>query len=93
MRPLGITIGDASGVGPEIALRSWLQKELKHPFVLYGDLTALEYYADRLGMPVQLHRISCPGDRLPGVLNVIDGGLLAREEITPGALSGSAGTS
>ena len=39
----GITMGDASGVGPEILLKAFANGELRWPFVAYGDLAALEF--------------------------------------------------
>jgi 4-hydroxythreonine-4-phosphate dehydrogenase len=76
----GITMGDSSGVGPEILLKSYRDGELRHPVVVYGDLGALAYYNDRLGYGVEL-----------GALNVIDAGLMRREDVTPGRLSAASG--
>ena len=44
----GITIGDASGVGPEILLKAFAAGQLRQPFVAYGDLEALRFYNERL---------------------------------------------
>lgn len=78
----GITMGDASGVGPEILLKAYKQGEIKHPFVVFGDIAALEFYNDRLGYGV---KFGTDG------MNVIDHGVLSRDEITPGVLSKKAG--
>ncbi len=78
----GITMGDASGVGPEILLKAYQQGEIKHPFVVFGDVAALEFYNQKLGFCVKIG---------PGGLNVIDHGLLTREDVTPGVLSKKAG--
>jgi 4-hydroxythreonine-4-phosphate dehydrogenase len=40
-RLFGITMGDSSGVGPEILLHAFHAGELRHPFVAYGDVAAL----------------------------------------------------
>jgi 4-hydroxythreonine-4-phosphate dehydrogenase len=76
----GITMGDSSGVGPEILLKAFRDGELRHPVVVYGDQGALAYYNDRLGYGVEL-----------GALNVIDAGLMRREDVTPGRLSAASG--
>jgi 4-hydroxythreonine-4-phosphate dehydrogenase len=81
-KPYGITMGDASGVGPEILLKAYKHGEIKHPVVVFGDLAALEYYNERLGYGVEFG---------PGTLNVIDHGILKRDDITPGMLSQKAG--
>ncbi len=87
----GITAGDASGVGPEILLKALANEELRLPFVAYGDLAAFETYNDRLGYGVNLRKIDKPEQHQPGVLNVIDAGLLRSDDITPGQLSRAAG--
>ncbi len=78
----GITMGDASGVGPEILLKAYQQGEIKHPVLVFGDVAALEYYNERLGYGVKI------GD---GGLKVIDHGILGRGDVTPGVLSQKAG--
>jgi 4-hydroxythreonine-4-phosphate dehydrogenase len=78
----GITMGDASGVGPEILLKAFSQGEIKHPFIVFGDLAALEYYNETLGYGVEFGS---------NALNVIDHGILTREDITPGELSAKSG--
>lgn len=42
MKPLGITMGDSSGVGPEILLKAFQEGRLTEPFVAFGDVGALE---------------------------------------------------
>ena len=37
-RPYGITMGDASGVGPEILLAAFRKGEIRHPVVAFGIL-------------------------------------------------------
>lgn len=87
----GITVGDASGVGPEILLKAFAQGELPWRFVAYGDMAALQFYNHRLGYGVDLRQIQHPADYQPGALNLVDAGLLAQEDITPGKLSRKAG--
>ena len=42
--PYGITMGDSSGIGPEILLKAFVQNRIHVPFVAFGDLTVLEFY-------------------------------------------------
>ena len=91
MRTFGITMGDGSGIGPEVLLKAFRAAELRHPVVVYGDMAALEYYNERLGYGVPLRRIASAGERQAGPLNVIDAGLLGRGDVTPGLLSRTAG--
>jgi 4-hydroxythreonine-4-phosphate dehydrogenase len=41
MKPLGVTMGDSSGVGPEILLKAAYAGELKADFAVYGDAAVL----------------------------------------------------
>ncbi len=88
---IGITQGDSSGVGPEILLKTFRDSELFTDFVAYGDVEALEHYNTLLGYGVPVRPIAHPGDYQAGELNVIDAGLLRREEITPGRISAKSG--
>jgi 4-hydroxythreonine-4-phosphate dehydrogenase len=87
----GITMGDASGVGPEILLKAFAAGELPQPLVAYGDLEALRFYNQRLGYAVALRGIENPSQYQPGSLNVVDRAMLQAEDITPGKLNGKAG--
>ena len=84
-------MGDASGVGPEILLKAYANRELQWPFVAYGDLEALHFYNNRLGYQVELRAIDSPAQYQPGSLNIINAGLLESTDLTPGKLSGKAG--
>jgi 4-hydroxythreonine-4-phosphate dehydrogenase len=86
-----ITMGDSSGVGPEILLKAWRNGELRHPLVAYGDLRVLEECNHRLGYRVPLVSVPTPAEAVAGALNVIDLGLLAAHDITPGEISAKAG--
>jgi 4-hydroxythreonine-4-phosphate dehydrogenase len=87
----GITIGDTSGVGPEILLKAYKANEIDQPFVVYGDLNALLFYNERLGYGAKLNRITTPAEHRDGVLNVIDHGLMDVADVTPGVLSRKSG--
>ena len=68
----GITIGDSSGVGPEILLRAFRGGEIVPRFVAYGDIAALDHYNNLLGCAVAIRAIKKPSEYRPGELNVID---------------------
>ncbi len=84
----GVTMGDSSGIGPEIVLKAFHAGEIKQAMVVYGDLGVLERYnRDR----VPLRTIAAPSQYLPGALNVIDQGLMCAADVTPGKLSRASG--
>ncbi|MEO8025233.1 MAG: 4-hydroxythreonine-4-phosphate dehydrogenase PdxA [Bryobacteraceae bacterium] len=91
-RPLfGITIGDSSGVGPEILLKAIANNEIAQDFVAYGDLGALEFYNQALGYGVELRGIARAGEYVRGPLHVVDHRLLSAAQVTPGVLSRDSG--
>lgn len=87
----GITMGDSSGVGPEILLQSAARRELKAGYVVYGDLSVLTRANRELGYGVSLRSAAGPEDLVDGAVNVIDHGLLTEEQITPGELNAASG--
>jgi len=88
----GITIGDSSGVGPEILLKAWAGGEIHFPCIAYGDLEALAFYNDALGYSVEMHAIASPSEYRPGrSLNVLDHLMMSRSDVTPGELSARSG--
>ena len=58
--PLAITMGDASGVGPEILLRAFASGELGTDVVAVGDLAVLDLCNRRLHCDVTLEPIAAP---------------------------------
>ena len=89
--PLAITAGDASGVGPEIALRLYTAGELPDNVVIYGDASVFRAGAEQLSLDVSVNSIERPEDRVEGAFNVVNAGLLAVSDLTPGELSEAAG--
>ena len=79
-QPYGITLGDSSGIGPEILLKAFLAGELPTPFRVFGDVTVLDHYNQLLGFNVQLED-----------LDVQDPGLLQGSDIQTGKLSALSG--
>jgi 4-hydroxythreonine-4-phosphate dehydrogenase len=62
--PLAVSMGDPAGIGPDIALASWLQRSRHElpPFVVYGDLDVFAERARKLGLSVPLRPIADLGD-------------------------------
>lgn len=88
---LGVTLGDSSGIGPEILLKAFRDSEIEQPIVAYGDFESLAFYSELLGYRVPLRRIESAASYQPGALNVIDFGMLSQHDITPGVLSAKSG--
>lgn len=78
--PLAITMGDASGVGPEILLRRFAAGLLADDVVVYGDLAVLRHGAELLGLSTDLNG-----------LRVVDLGLLAADDHQPGVIDARSG--
>ena len=91
-RPYGVTIGDTSGVGPEILLKAYAAGEMTWPVVAFGDLEALRFYNEKLQSGVTLHPIRHIPEYRGGVLNVLDQQAIGYDEITPGKLNMKAGS-
>jgi 4-hydroxythreonine-4-phosphate dehydrogenase len=93
MNPLfAITLGDASGVGPEILLKASRDGQITHRVVVYGDWEALAYYNHLLRYEVPMRPVQRPSDYEAGFLNVLDHRLLTRTDITPGKLNTKSGS-
>ncbi len=90
--PYAITMGDASGVGPEIVLRRAAEGALLDgTVVVYGDAAILRHGADLLGIDVAIAVVDDPSGVQPGALAVVDAGLLGPGDHRPGELDAAAG--
>ena len=89
--PYGVTIGDSSGVGPEILLKAFAAGELTWPVVVFGDTEAMRFYNDHLRYGVSLRSIQSAAGYQPNSLNIIDQKIIEQSEITPGKLNQKAG--
>jgi 4-hydroxythreonine-4-phosphate dehydrogenase len=78
--PLAISMGDASGVGPEIVLRSFADGTLGDDVVVYGDAAVLRNGAALLGLDIDW-------DTFP----LVDLGLLSAADHRPGVLDAASG--
>ena len=91
MKRMAVTMGDASGVGPEIILRRFAEGELGDDVVIYGDQAILEAGAGLLDLSIALHVIDNPSDAVAGKLNLVNCAELDRDDLTPGQLNARSG--
>ena len=84
---IAITMGDSSGVGPEIILHSFMKGELPMDFIVVGDISVLEACKRMLNYDVPLHRLTEPSSLKSGSVNVLDMGLVTESELRPGKIS------
>ncbi len=76
MKPLiGITMGDPSGIGPEIVIKALLKEEVYQrcrPLVV-GDAGVMEQTAGRLGLGGRIHAVNHPEEAVftCGIIDVI----------------------
>ncbi|MBY0502492.1 MAG: 4-hydroxythreonine-4-phosphate dehydrogenase PdxA [Bryobacteraceae bacterium] len=86
---IGVTMGDASGVGPEILLKG--AREIPVPYVVYGDLVPLQLLNQQLSLGLDLVAISSVAEWQPDKVSILDGAYLQEADLTPGKISASAG--
>ena len=84
-------MGDASGVGPEILLRSFSAGVLPDLSVVFGDHAILKTGVERLRLDVRIHCLANFDDVKEDQLNLWDCGCLKATDLTPGVLSEAAG--
>ena len=94
---LGITMGDAAGIGAEITLKACADPKLyeKSRPVVYGDAKVLKRAAEILHSKVQIHVISSPKEAAPSVdrLEVIDLNCFAPRRMQLSRTHGNSGQS
>jgi 4-hydroxythreonine-4-phosphate dehydrogenase len=88
---IAITMGDSSGVGPEIVLHAFKKGELPEKFIVVGDYSILEVCNLILQYEVPLRKIGDVTDVIAGYVNVLDLGLLQAEDLRIGQLSAASG--
>ena len=59
---MAVTMGDASGVGPEIAVRRFAEGLLGSDAVVYGDAAVLARAAEVLALGVPIHPVDEPDE-------------------------------
>ncbi len=88
---IGISMGDANGVGPEIILRSYKDGKLPTDCIVIGDFSVMEFCNDHLQLGIQLNKVKDENEFQPGMLNIHDVGLLSKSDIHIGRLSDKIG--
>jgi 4-phospho-D-threonate 3-dehydrogenase / 4-phospho-D-erythronate 3-dehydrogenase len=89
---MAITMGDPSGVGPEIILRRAADGALRDgSCVVYGDASILSRGLELLELTVPIAVRESPAAAVPAVLNVVDVGSLAAENHRPGVVDAASG--
>lgn len=86
---IGITMGDSSGVGPEILLKA--AGDIPVPYVVYGDIAPLRQLNDQLGLGLTVASVAGMAEWQAGRVNVIDAGLLRPEDLTPSRINAASG--
>lgn len=89
---IAITMGDSSGVGPEIVLHSFQKGELPENVVVVGDMAVLELCNRMLKYEAPLRKIKEISAARPGQLNIYDLGILQSDEVRPGQISQKSGS-
>jgi 4-phospho-D-threonate 3-dehydrogenase / 4-phospho-D-erythronate 3-dehydrogenase len=96
MKPiLGITMGDAAGIGPELilkAFRSAALYDICRP-LLIGSTAVMERYRGLCGSPLRFRPVAVPAEAefRPGTLDVIDLGLVDAQTLLIGAVAAEPG--
>lgn len=95
-QPLALTMGEPAGIGPELALKVWLERHNTNipPFVLIASKNQMIKSADHLGYDINWHEVDTPGTASEVFHHALP--LLALEEncdVTPGILDTAAATS
>ncbi|MEK7425014.1 MAG: 4-hydroxythreonine-4-phosphate dehydrogenase PdxA [Actinomycetota bacterium] len=88
--PIAVTMGDPSGVGPEIVLRRAADGGLDG-CVVFGDLAVLRHGAELLGVEVALEAVTDPSSQPDRAIAVVDLGLLGAADHRPGRLDAASG--
>jgi 4-hydroxythreonine-4-phosphate dehydrogenase len=86
-----ITMGDPSGVGPELILKAFREGGLSGEFAVVGDLDVLRACNEALHYGVPLRRIEDRSAMEPGCVNVLDLGLLPAGAVEIGRVSRPSG--
>jgi 4-hydroxythreonine-4-phosphate dehydrogenase len=90
--PMAITMGDASGVGPEIVLRRAAEGAFVDDLVaVYGDAAILRHGIELLGLDIAVTTITSVSEARVGHLQVIDAGLLQATDHRPGEIDAASG--
>lgn len=92
---LGISIGDPTGIGPEITLKALSRENIGNEgvFVVYADKVVLEEALELTGINFTLNSIRHPKEAQgkPGTIDYMDPGLLKEGDYTYSTVSAKSG--
>jgi 4-phospho-D-threonate 3-dehydrogenase / 4-phospho-D-erythronate 3-dehydrogenase len=84
---IGISIGDANGVGPEILLRAYKEGIMEGDFIAVGDYSVLNFCNKKLQLNISLNKIQEIGNFRKDCLNIYNLDILKENEISIGKIS------
>ncbi|NLJ67571.1 MAG: 4-hydroxythreonine-4-phosphate dehydrogenase PdxA [Clostridiales bacterium] len=88
---IGITMGDASGIGPELILRAFKEDSLEGDFIVIGDYKILDYCGRLLNIETPFNIIQDVSEYKDGMLNIYDMGLMDESMLEIGQISKTSG--
>ncbi|MGV2068415.1 4-hydroxythreonine-4-phosphate dehydrogenase PdxA [Agrobacterium sp. 22-226-1] len=73
MAPIAVTMGDPSGVGPEIIAKMYLRRPQKRHWIVVGDPLVMEHAVNALGAGIKIRPVVSIEDALfeDGILDVL----------------------
>ncbi len=91
--PLALTMGEPAGIGPELAIKAWLKRDIFEipPFVLIAGENQMIKCSNQLGYDVVCHTVNNPAEATGVFAHALP--LLALEEdcnVSPGQLDAAA---
>src|SRR5882724_8355735 len=91
--PIAITLGDPSGIGPEIVAKLFSQPEGLPPSIVIGDAGVIERAISALGLNLSTNVISSPQQAkcVTGVIDVIQPGETLPVDLPVGRVDARAG--
>lgn len=85
---IGITMGDPSGIGPEIIIKALSDKDIYKACrpIVFGDPGALSYYIKKDDQYLSINEISVPEQAagIPNIIDILPVSRLSRENLTAG---------
>jgi 4-hydroxythreonine-4-phosphate dehydrogenase len=66
MTPIAVTIGEPSGIGPEVTLKAWNKRSENNlnPFFVIGSAIILKKQAENFGLNIPISIITSPHQAL-----------------------------
>jgi 4-hydroxythreonine-4-phosphate dehydrogenase len=84
-------MGDASGIGPEIIVQSYLRGTLPQNSVVFGDSAIMQRCAEILAVKPRIRTIDSVSEWDSGALNIIEHSLQSSDDLTPGKINAKSG--